>query len=265
MTNVRILHISDLHLAEQANRRSILDRSAAVRTEIEQALATDIKDSVLKGDPHKLRSAFKNLLTEESVAELLSARRVSREQINDAIDEALKKIVLGDGSFKRAAVEFLRDQTIASSFDLRFLYCLCQFIEDEEPNLKAILITGDLATTGFKGDLARGLSFLEGPSVPSIANVPYDKKLLLPGNHDRYEYTDDGFLYAPGGKLFDTTFGNYWSGSVRAFEPLRDGKLSVIIIAADFGLQSKHDCTFPLLKISRLAQGRVYKHIGKNW
>ena len=46
------------------------------------------------------------------------------------------------------------------------------------------------------------------------------------------------------------------------YPSLRNGNgLSVIIIAADFSLQSKTHCTLPFLKLSRLAQGRVYPTI----
>ena len=260
MIPVRILHVSDLHLAEQPNLRSIVDRSSAVQKAIKNALRADIKHSVLHGKPYQLGAAFKGLLEEENIKALRAALNVSREQINDAIDRALEKIVLGDGSFKKAVAYSLRDQTYASSFDSQLLDCLCNFIEEEEPNLDAILITGDLATTGFEKDLAKGLRFLEGPSQ-SISKVPFHKKLILPGNHDRFAYTDDGFLYAPGGALFDTAFSNYWSNPVMAYDPLRNGDLSVVIVAADFGLQSKKDCTFPLAKVSRLSQGKVYPEI----
>lgn len=259
MTTIRILHISDLHLAEQPGLRSILDRSKGMKAAVKKTLLSDIKESVLSGKPYQLRGAFKDLLEDDNIKALRRALDgTSREQINNAIDEVLTKVALGDGSFKKAAAQFLRDQTFASSFDSRLLDCLCNFIEDEDPNLSAIIITGDLATTGFRVDLTRGLSFLEGPSDPSISQVSFDKKLLLPGNHDRYIYTPDGFLYAPGGQLFDATFKDYWSGPVMAYKPLRSGELSVIIIAADFSLKSKNDCTLPLLKVSRLAQGRVY-------
>jgi len=191
----------------------------------------------------------------------MALKQPTKEQLNDAIDKVLRAIVLGDGSFKRLVAHVLKEQTFASSFDTRLLYCLCNFIEDEEPQLKAIIITGDLATTGVKADLDRGLSFLEGPINPSIAIVPDTKKLILPGNHDRFVYTEEGFLYAPGGPLFDNHFKRYWDNPVMAYEPLRSGNLSVIIIGADFGLQNKKHCTFPLLKLSRLAQGRVYPGI----
>ena len=262
MTTIRILHISDLHLAEQPNLRSIIDRASGVKAAVRKTLLSDIKETALKDKPYKIWSAFKGLLEDENVTALrMALKRPTKQQVNDAIDEVLGRIVLGDGSFKRLVAHVLKEQTFASSFDTRLLYCLCNFIEDEAPRLNAIVVTGDLATTGLKVDLDRALSFLEGPINPSIAIVPDDKKLILPGNHDRFVYTKEGFLYAPGGPLFDNHFKRFWDNPVTAYEPLRSGNLSVIIIGADFGLQNKKHCTFPLLKLSRLAQGLVYTKI----
>lgn len=261
MTPIRVLHISDLHLAQQPYRRSVLDRSTAVLSAVKKLILSDIKHSIIHGNLSDLSDAFKDLLDDDNIVALRNAlETVDREQVNAAIDRVLETIVLGDGSFENLVRQTMRDFTLASTFNPGLLDCLCNFIEEEDQNLKAVIITGDLATTGLQVDLNKGLDFLEGgPSSQSISSVKA-AKLLLPGNHDRFVYTPRGFLYAPGGSLFDTIFRNYWSGSVRAYEPLRDSgsDLSVIIIAADFGLRSKNDCTLPLLKIGRLAQGRVY-------
>jgi UDP-2,3-diacylglucosamine pyrophosphatase LpxH len=258
MESIRILHISDLHLAQQPNRRSILDRSDELRTAVRRMLFSDIKHSLIHGRFGQVRRAFKNLLNEDSIVALRQALR-DKERINAAIDHALDTIFQGDGSFRNLTTHVLKDLTFASSFDPGLLFCLCNFIEDEDPNLNAIVITGDLATTGLKVDLDKGLDFLEGTSIQSISSTAAPK-LLMPGNHDRYRYIGKEFLYAPGDTLFDTTFEDYWSGPVQAYEPLRndDSRLSVLIIAADFSLQSEQDCTFPLLKLSRLAQGKAY-------
>lgn len=259
MRPIRILHISDLHLAEQPLRRSIVDRSPEFQSAFKNALLSDIKDSVLRGRPGQLRRSFKDLLNGDSITALRRALSgVNKKQINAAIDHVLAAIIRDDRSFRNLTIQLLKDLTLASSFDPGLLFCLCNFIEQEDPNLNAIIITGDLATTGLKVDLEKGLDFLEGSSIQSISSTSA-AKLLLPGNHDRYRYTVNGFLYAPGDPLFDTTFKDHWTGPVQAYAPLRNADgLSVIIIAADFSLQSEQDCTLPLLKVSRLAQGRVY-------
>ena len=240
----------------------MLDRSSEFRAAFKKALLSDIKDSVIRLKPWQLPRAFRELLNDDSIAALRQAlRTVNKQQINDAIDRVLVAIVRDDGTFRNLSVQLLKDVTIASSFDSGLLLCLCTFIEDEAANLDAIIITGDLATTGLAVDLDKGWDFLQGTSVHSISSTA-TPKLLLPGNHDRYRYTANGFLYAPGDTLFDEAFQGYWSGPVQAYDPLRNASgLSVIIIAADFSLQSEQHCTLPFLKLSRLAQGRVYPRI----
>jgi len=67
MTTIRILHISDLHLAEQPNLRSIIDRAAGVKTAVRNTLLSDIKETALKDKPYKIWTAFKGLLDDENV------------------------------------------------------------------------------------------------------------------------------------------------------------------------------------------------------
>jgi len=264
MEPIRILHVSDLHLADQPQRHSVLDQYASVKTAVQRALASEIKDVILRGGPGDTKKILQDLLAEDSVASLLDAlSRVDRRQINIAIDAALMRMVKTDFSFRDLTVETLKNLSIASSYNPGALDCLCNFVDEESERLDAIIITGDLATTGFDMDLEKGRIFLEGTGFfDQTISGAAPPKMLLPGNHDRYIYTARGFLFAPGGTRFDTILGNHWSGPVQVFEPLRDGKdLSVVIIAADFSLRSKADCTFPLLKLSRLAQGRVYEDI----
>ena len=264
MTAIRILHISDLHLAQQSQRHSVLDRVGPVRTAVEKLLLTDLKDAILSGGLEVVENAFNDFLEEESISELLTAlQQVDPGRIPAALDDVLDRIARRDGSFQELVVQTFKDFTIASSYNPGSLDCLCNFVEEQEPNLHAIIITGDLATTGFDFDLEKGRIFLEGSGVfdQSIAATPA-AKMLLPGNHDRYIYTAKGFLFAPGGKRFEALLKNHWSGPVMTYPSLRNGNgLSVIIIAADFSLQSKTHCTLPFLKLSRLAQGRVYPTI----
>ena len=264
MTAIRILHISDLHLAQHSQRHSVLDRVDPIRTAVEKLLLTDLKNAILSGSLEDVKGAFNDFLEKDSIAELVTAlQQVDPGRIPAALDDVLDRIARRDGSFKELLVQTLKDFTIASSYNAGSLDCLCNFVEEQEPDLHAIIITGDLATTGFDFDLEKGRIFLEGSGVfdQSIAATPA-AKMLLPGNHDRYIYTAKGFLFAPGGKRFEAILEDHWSGPVRTYPSLRNSDgLSVTIIAADFSLQSKNDCTLPFLKLSRLAQGRVYPTI----
>lgn len=264
MRPIRILHVSDLHLAEQPERHSVIDKSGAVKKAVRDLLARDVKEAILSGQAKNIKPALQRFLDEESVAALVGAvSLVDRQKVNEAVDAALMRMMQSDFSFRDLSVQALKDLTIASSYNTAALDCLCNFVEEQDHNLHAIIITGDLATTGFGFDLEKGRLFLEGtPPFDQTISDTKVPKMLLPGNHDRYIYTSDGFLFAPGGTRFDEILQNHWDGPVRVFKPLRgDENLSVVIIAADFSLQSKKDCTLPLLRLSRLAQGRVYPAI----
>jgi 3',5'-cyclic AMP phosphodiesterase CpdA len=264
MTAIRILHISDLHLAQHSHRHSALDRIGPVRGAVEKLLLEDLKNAILEGSVEDVKVAFKDLLEQQTIAELLrTIQHVDKSKVAAAVDDVLDRIVRQDGSFRELLTQTLKDFTSASSYNTGALDCLCNFVEEQETDLKAIIITGDLATTGFDFDLEKGRIFLEGSGIfdQSIAATPA-AKMLLPGNHDRYIYTAKGFLFAPGGNHFEAKLKNHWSGPVRRYPGLTNGDdLSVVIIAADFSLQSKTDCTLPFLKLSRLAQGRVYPAI----
>jgi len=122
----------------------------------------------------------------------------------------------------------------------------------------AILITGDLATTGVRDDLDTALNFLEAAPIdgrpwmsaedePTLRGVGCPI-LLMPGNHDRYR---DGFG-SPGGDLFDHVFDRYWSGG-QGVHVLKFGDL-LWIVACDLTLAVDE-------KLSRFdfpGKGKVY-------
>lgn len=265
MRPIRILHISDLHLAEFPTRHSVLDQQTALTRTVKRIIVGDLKQAVLSGKLGDLKAALRSILDGESIALLKKALNlIDRERMNERIDEVLKQCVLSDKSLHSLSIEVLKSLTIATSYNPGALDCLCNFIDGE--SLDAVVITGDLATTGLAPDLEKARIFLEGTSVfdQSIAGVSA-QMLLLPGNHDRFVYTGRGFLFSPGGKDFDSVFKDHWSGPVKVCDVLRNeqDRLSVLIIAADFGLASPQHSTWPLLKLNRLAQGRVYQEILK--
>jgi len=197
---IRILHVSDMHLAAVPQRHSVLDKQAAVRDAAKKALAADVKAAIASGKAGDFSKAFQNVLDGDSIALLQRASSgVDKAQIYKALDSALNKIVTSDKSLSLLAAEALRDLTFASSYNPGALDCLCNFIEDQESRLNAIIITGDLATTGLEPDLEKARAFLEGdPDVaPEFDQTIAHVKLpvfVLPGNHDRYQYTGKGFF-----------------------------------------------------------------------
>lgn len=147
-----------------------------------------------------------------------------------------------------------------SGFNPHVAQNLLHSLHQRLPALDAILVTGDLATTGEQADLRiaadyfGGKSFLwwqagEG-SVPSL--LGQDTVLVtLPGNHDRY----DGLYKQPISRQYEQTIGSYWdfdqqtadshwlpteeTGRVR-FTILDKEEARLAIVCADFSLDTAH-------------------------
>jgi 3',5'-cyclic AMP phosphodiesterase CpdA len=149
----------------------------------------------------------------------------------------------------------------------------------------AVVLTGDIATSGLERDLEMVREFLEGPAngpdpvvsdggFPTLARVNLyadgDTPVwILPGNHDRYRRAALNIDYSPGGKNFEKVLGSYWGQpfpgqsywgpDVVEFPTLTKDGLNVTIIAADFNLRHKGHRVGPWYH--KYAQGRVYPEI----
>jgi hypothetical protein len=89
--------------------------------------------------------------------------------------------------------------------------------------LDALVLSGDLATTGLQADLDAALQYIDAPPVnghfraprtgeppngPHLATIAgLAKTFLIPGNHDRYQNNGGD----AGGMLFDQVFASYWA------------------------------------------------------
>lgn len=123
------------------------------------------------------------------------------------------------------------------------------FWRAREQALKAILVTGDLATSGLPQDLHRACEYFDSQSMRLWLNSFERPTLratelpmyLLPGNHDRFKGNTGG----PGGAYFDTVFGHYWrcGNGAMAFPILSGEEESLCVVAADFTLRRKRDAT----------------------
>jgi 3',5'-cyclic AMP phosphodiesterase CpdA len=163
----------------------------------------------------------------------------------------------------------VRKGTYAATHGPGKLKALVQLVHELKNSLDAVLITGDIATTGLDYDLERALRFVEGPpdthdprvtsGFPTIsgAGLPL---VLLPGNHDRYKLLLRRFGYAPGSRKFHRVFRSYWQGDVKTNSIVKDG-LAVGIIAADFSLRKWRDAELPDVVVNSYGQGRVYSDI----
>jgi len=149
------------------------------------------------------------------------------------------------------------------------LKALVELVHNKKSSLDAIVITGDIATTGLDYDLERALQFIEGKpdaqdvrvsfGFPTIsgAGLPI---FLLPGNHDRYKLLLRRLGYAPGSRKFHQMFSRYWQGDVKTNVIVKD-RLAVGIIAADFSLRKWRDAEWPDVVVNSYSQGRVYSDI----
>lgn len=245
MASIKILHASDLHISVHPQLRSPLDRLGDLG---------DPWDMSAKGLVEKLRIT-KNLF-----------------------------------------IAWWKEQAV-SSYDPEILEALAEFIyenakskldedgrgirEEGKDKLDAVLITGDLATTGTRDDIKRVSKFLRAkfnPKSPykssetdytggtlSAVKIPV---FYLAGNHDRFVPTlkrHRRFLpifFMPGGREFDQLLLGNNRDPIRAIElstkPSNGKRLRVVILAADFSLEHFSDREG---FYGWLAQGKAYSDI----
>jgi 3',5'-cyclic AMP phosphodiesterase CpdA len=116
-----------------------------------------------------------------------------------------------------------------------WLYAETQQLEAAGDQLDALILSGDLATTGIQDDLEAAFRYVDTPPAlryfgDALPGIPRDSPhlatiaglakhcLLIPGNHDRY--MDNGG--EAGGKVFNRVFKKYWKGN-------KDGVIGIII------------------------------------
>lgn len=167
-----------------------------------------------------------------------------------------------------------------SSFDTDAAIKLRRQILESVGFIDAVVVTGDLATTGLKSDLSLARDFIIGGKVPSEWNSesqqydPIPKNLpviMMPGNHDRYI----GDLLFPGGNQFEAVFGNDWKAgqtfpvdqsekNVRRVYFEKNGK-HFHVLCADFSLSSilvaALNTAPPDSLVAHVGQGHVKRNI----
>lgn len=160
-------------------------------------------------------------------------------------------------------LEGLPQVSLVSSQDPDLLEAVAALAYNRRNEIDAIIITGDLATTGERADLDEAFDFVDGSvgrSAPwlSAGNKPTLQGarrpvVLIPGNHDRFK----GFWCKPGGDEFDSVFKKYWSvgqsAQILCFLPA--GSPELVIIGADFTLRHKNHAQG---RGGMWGQGKVY-------
>jgi len=268
MSGIHILHASDIHLAKRPLRQSILDQ-ASIAKDATKNFYLDLWKHLRSGELTNLRETFAGILSRDNIALLDESQSIAEhEDLNAKIDRALGQLVLSeDPLFRDFIAEITRTVGFATSYHPLALDSLVNFVLSQS-ELDAIILSGDIATTGFEHDLLKAKEFLDGPPAGAhaaglsvLANIG-PPVWILPGNHDRYTYTGQEWFFSPGGTLFDQVLSNHWSGKVKAYPPLRNAgnRLSVLTLAADFCLKKSSDST-RLHRFNKLAQGRVYEEV----
>lgn len=107
-----------------------------------------------------------------------------------------------------------------SSYSPDIAACLLKHLISQMSGLDALIVSGDLATTGRNEDLKIARAFFDGDmpnewnpfsslefdSPPTLMNNSTHCVVSVPGNHDRY----DNILAKPGNRGFERHFGDHW-------------------------------------------------------
>jgi 3',5'-cyclic AMP phosphodiesterase CpdA len=236
MTSIRILHASDLHIAVPDQRRSFKD---------------SVKDAIFSLPRHSPKATWK-ALRKMSIASSYEPR---------ALKHLAEFIVHNAKGVKPDVMQYTEETAAQHSLELL------------KEKLDAIVITGDLATTGLDEDLKRVKLFLSEPYDSDVPHKPIDRRTIvatlsaldqtrtpvafLPGNHDRYWFHWKVPTYMPGHPAFDLLLSNYSSQPVQTTPVTAEhNALRVVILAADFTLSRFRDHEGPF---GWIAQGKVYE------
>jgi len=242
MASINILHASDLHISLHKQLRSPIDRFGDLR------------------DPWNI--------SPHGIGEKLQV-------VNNLITAWWKKMAASsyDPEILEALAEFIY-QNARSKLDENG----DSIVEDGEDKLDAVVLTGDLATTGTSDDIERVSKFLRARSSSKCPHKSDESDyrgatlsavklpiLCLPGNHDRFIPTRDRYkkiypkFYEPGGTNFDRQLFDYGHQPVQGIEVpatlSNKKKLRVVILGADFSLETfdDHEGLY-----GWLAQGKAY-------
>jgi hypothetical protein len=184
-------------------------------------------------------------------------------------------------SQKNKKIPATHDSTLAELV-ARWVYFRAEQLESSGDRLDAMILTGDLATTGLKEDLNVALNYIDSnptrlwyrsPTADEPPTLPLrhratlkglaDLCLLVPGNHDRFKNNDCD----AGGIEFDTVFDAFWAknlnGVIATVIPKKKSEEDnasdyLALIGADGCLRSGSDATDPWLH--QMCQGYLYNN-----
>ncbi|TIR15329.1 MAG: metallophosphoesterase [Mesorhizobium sp.] len=149
-----------------------------------------------------------------------------------------------------------------TSHDTLAAFGVAKFCYEQKDNYDAVIVTGDLATTGRRADIQFASDFISKRYSESFFDFTGTKYSLagnekdcfvIPGNHDRYTSTLGG---GPGSVEFDNIF-KIFPGASRVYSKiLRKKGGSCGLVFADFSLKKRRD-----VKTAQLAGAELLKGI----
>jgi predicted phosphodiesterase len=147
-----------------------------------------------------------------------------------------------------------------ASYEPEVLSGAARFCRQKHETVDAIIVSGDLCTTGMLDDLIVAEKFLNGSKSTNTgftASIDFcrDKVVTVPGNHDRYK---DNFA-DPNCINFELKFGRFlrnFSDRVGHWVDAID-QLKIAFVFIDFTLKSKKDAK----PQNRYGRGRAYPEI----
>jgi 3',5'-cyclic AMP phosphodiesterase CpdA len=141
---------------------------------------------------------------------------------------------------------------------------LAEFAYTNRDRYDAIVLSGDLGTTGAFPDLLLARHFVTaavGRDYRSLAGYPTlaasgKEVLVIPGNHDRFG--PPLHLFPPGDTQFDQVFGGYWTArqGAQQFEPLTKDDATLVLVGADLTLDAGDSGDWA--GVGHLGRGRAY-------
>ena len=254
MTKFRILHASDLHMGVEPWR-------------VDSTSAGWYPEVVRK------RSRFALPLTV-----FKRALRAVAGRFGLPVTDLKKAFRAVAGLFRKDLGELIQSWRLVSH-DKIVLRAFAIFAHNIRKTIDAMIITGDLATTGNLTDLQAAYEFLTAPAgqrsyltavgEPTLSEWmgppinPNQRQLLdiLPGNHDRYR---PGLRCLPGGTVFDARFSPaLWVSGTRVQAGLAKRKNDVVlhVVKADFALSRWYHGKFFYYLPGWYGQGRVYEEV----
>ena len=162
----------------------------------------------------------------------------------------------------------VREKEFMASHNPEVVNRLAAFAYKRREYIDAIVITGDIATTGSTVDLMAGYRLItaQPDRIPYLTadgegtlNLPDVPIFILPGNHDRYVPTKRKYSLTAGGREFHRIFSRWWKADVEVYKA-KSGNYELGVLAADFSLQDASHASF-LSMWNKWAQGRIYPQI----